>query len=154
VPLLSTGSLDMVAAGSQYTRVEKTRLVAAVPQADRWLNVCARESLDGRNCGRCTKCWRTLYTLEMLGLIGQFGAAFDMARWEGERNRYVVTQLLAGGRQRPLTAEILAYAREHGHRFTPRQRLMALLLRPVPKPLYRLGRSLRRRVTGQKEDIQ
>lgn len=148
LPLLSSGSLDLVAVGSQYTRIEKTRLVAEVPGAERWLNVCATESLDGRNCSQCMKCCRVLYTLEMLGLLERFAGVFDLTRWQRERNRYVVTKLLAGGRKRPLTAEILVHARAQGHRFTPAQRCMALLLRPVPRPLYRLGRSLRRRVTG------
>lgn len=148
VPLLSTGSLDMVASGSQYTRIEKTRRVAEVPGIEHWLNICATESLDGRNCARCPKCCRTLYTLELLGLLDRFAGVFDMDRWRRERNRYVVTQLLARSGHLPLTVEVLEYVRQHGHRYTLYQRLMALLLRPVPRPLYRLGRSLRRRLTG------
>ncbi len=146
VPLLSSGSLNLASVGSQYTRVEKTRRVAAVPDAGRWLNVCATESLDGHNCSHCYKCCRTLYTLEMLGLLDHFSAVFNLARWRRERNRFIVTRLLTGSHPQPLTAEILAHAREHGHGFTAGQRLMGLLLRPVPKPLYRLGRSLRRRI--------
>lgn len=148
VPLLSSGSLTMVSTGSQYSRVEKTRLVATLPQVPRWLNICSTETRDGRNCSRCLKCCRTLYTLEMLGLIGQFAAVFDLDRWERERNRFIVTQLLGSRNRRPLTAEILTYAREHGLRFTAWQQFMALLLRPVPRPLYRLGRSLNRRLAG------
>lgn len=145
VPMLSTETLDAVPAGAQYTRVEKTRALADVPGAERWLNVCATESPDGRNCSACPKCSRTLFTLELLGMAGAFAGVFDLARWERERNRYIVTRILRGGPVLPLTREVIALAREVGYPFTLRQRATALALRPVPRPVYRLGRSLRRR---------
>ncbi len=148
VPMLSTESLDIVSAGGQYSRVDKTRLVADLADASRWLNVCASESADGINCSECLKCCRTLFTLELLGRLDQYAGVFNLARWNRVRDRFVVNHLLGAGPVRPLTAEILACAREQGYRFSWRQRASALLLRPVPAPLRRLGRSLRRRLGG------
>lgn len=148
VPLLSTESLDLVPAGAQHTRVEKTRLVAGLPGASRWLNVCATESLDGRNCSTCLKCCRTLFTLELLGRLDEFADAFDLDRWRRVRNRYISTKVLGKGPVRPLSREILELVEASGFRYSAWQRLAAWLLRPVPRPLYRLGRSIRRRWFG------
>jgi hypothetical protein len=148
VPLLSTESLDLVSAGGQHTRVEKTRLVAGLPGASRWLNVCATESLDGRNCSTCLKCCRTLFTLELLGRLDEFAVSFDLDRWRQVRNRYISTKLLGRGPVRPLSREIHELVRETGFRYSPWQRVASWLLSPVPRPLYRLGRSIRRRWFG------
>jgi hypothetical protein len=148
VNLLSTETLEMHSAGGEHTRVEKTRRVATLPAARRWLNVCGSGRSEGGNCSACLKCCRTLYTLELLGQVEEFGGVFDLDRWRRVRNRYIVTSLLGKGRFRPLTREVLAYARAQGVGFTPWQHLMGLALRPVPKPLYRLGRSIRRRWFG------
>lgn len=148
VPLLSTETLDMVAAGSQHSRVTKTSQVTAVPGASRYLNVCATETADGRNCSTCRKCCRTLFTLELLGQLDQFAEVFRLDAWRHVRHRYICTELLSGGAKRPLTNELLDYANCSGHRFTVRQKLTAAGLRMVPRPIYRLGRSLRRRFTG------
>jgi len=145
LPLLSTETLDFVAAGSQHTRVEKIRDLADVPGAERWLNVCTADRPDGRNCSTCPKCCRTLYTLELLGMVDRFSAAFDMAAWSRERNRYIVQRILNGSPPKRLTREMLDYAEEIGRPFPFRLRATALLLRPVPRLLYRLGRGLRRR---------
>lgn len=148
VPLLSTESLDLVSTGGQYSRVEKTRLIADLPDARRWLNVCATESLDGRNCSTCRKCCRTLFTLELLGRLEEFSGVFDLDRWQRVRNRYISAKVLGKGPVRPLSREILELVEESGFRYSAWQRIAAWLLRVVPRPLYRLGRSIRRRWFG------
>jgi len=147
LPLLSTESLDIVASGGQYRRTTKTALVAELPEVTRWLNVCTTESVDGKNCSICPKCCRTLLTLEILGRLEQFSGTFDLARWRQVRNRYISASILAP-KPRPLRREILKLARDSAYRFSLWQWTAALLLRVVPKPLYRLGRSLRRRIFG------
>ena len=148
VPLLSTESLDLVSVGGQHTRVEKTQAVADLPGASRWLNVCATESQDGRNCSTCRKCCRTLFTLELLGRLDEFAGAFDLDRWRRVRNSYISAKVLGKGPIRPLSREILEQVEASGFRYTAWQRIAAWLLRPVPRPLYRLGRSIRRRWFG------
>lgn len=147
VHLLSTERLDAISTGSQHTRVEKTRLVARVPGAPRWLNVCANVTAGGRNCTTCAKCCRTLLTLELLGELGAFSGTFDLDTWRRVRNRYVSSEVLNRGRPSPFTTEILEYAAGTGHRFTPWQHA-ARALNLLPRPLLRLGRSVRRRWLG------
>jgi hypothetical protein len=147
VHLLSTETLDCVPTGSQHTRVAKTALVARVPGAPRWLNVCANVTAGGRNCSTCAKCCRTLLTLEMLGELDAFAGAFDLGAWRRVRNRYVSSEVLARGRASPFTAEILEYAARTGWRFSAWQQA-ARVLNLLPRPLVRLGRSVRRRWLG------
>lgn len=147
VHLLSTETLDCVSTGSQWTRVEKTARVAGMPEVARWLNVCTNVGAGGRNCSTCTKCCRTLLTLELLGRIESFEAAFDLRAWRRARNRFVSAEVLNGRAASPFTREIREYARAIGWRFTPWQRAAAAL-NLLPRPVVKLGRSLRRRLTG------
>lgn len=147
VHLLSTETLDAVSTGAQHTRVAKTGLVARVPGAPRWLNVCTSVAAGGRNCSTCGKCARTLLTLELLGELPAFAGAFDLDAWRRVRNRYVSSEVLNRGRASPFTAEIREYAAQSGHRFTAWQHA-ARALNLLPRPVVRLGRSVRRRWLG------
>jgi hypothetical protein len=145
VHLLSTESLDCVASGSQYTRVEKTRFIAEMPAARRWLNVCTTVAAEGSNCGRCTKCLRVMFTLEMLGLQASFSDRFDWQLWQQQRNRYISGWVLQPN-QLPLTREMQEYARASGYRLSLWQRFMAVVLWATPRPIHKLFASLRRRL--------
>jgi hypothetical protein len=147
VHLLSTDSLDCISTGSQWTRVEKTARVLGMPGAARWLNVCTNVAADGRNCSACTKCCRTLLTLEMLGSLEPFASVFDLATWRRARNRFVSAEVLNRRDPSPFTREIREHARASGWRFTPWQRA-ATALNLLPRPVRKLGRSLRRQLAG------
>lgn len=147
VHLLSTETLDCLSTGGQHSRVEKTALVARVPGATRWLNVCTNVAAGGRNCSTCAKCCRTLLTLEMLGELDEFAGVFDLAAWRRIRNRYVSSEVLARGRSSPFTIEIREHAARHGYRFSAWQHA-ARALNLLPRPVVRLGRSVRRRWLG------
>lgn len=135
VHLLSTETLDFIASGAQYTRVEKTARIARMPGAERWLSVCIDEDGDGGNCSVCLKCCRTLITLELLGELPRFEKAFDLARWAKVRTRYIRRTLLADA-DGPFGREIREAYRASGQRFRRRDRLVGNLLRLHP----RLGR--------------
>lgn len=91
LPLLSTGQCTLVSACAGLTRVEKTRLVAALPEAASLLDVCTRpwERAAGTpaNCSHCGKCIRTLFTLEALGRLEAFAAVFDLDLFRARRDR-------------------------------------------------------------------
>jgi hypothetical protein len=64
--LYSTGRTTFVHDGASSDRVEKTELVSRSPVARRHLRVCYH-SQEGDNCSRCSKCYRTMLTLHLLG---------------------------------------------------------------------------------------
>jgi hypothetical protein len=82
-PLWSGRRMEVIHDDSGFGRVEKTALVAGVPEALAGLNVCdIRVEGEGyRNCSRCPKCLRTMTTLDLFGVADpQAAPTFD---WGG-----------------------------------------------------------------------
>jgi hypothetical protein len=80
-PLLSSSTMRIVHDGAEFTRIDKTRFIAASDIAQRHLRVCSIRESDG-NCSNCNKCLRTMTTLYLLGALNSFhtfdAAAFDV----------------------------------------------------------------------------
>lgn len=126
VHLLSTETLEFILSGAQVSRFEKTRQIAVSGIANRWLNVCTMFSEDGKNCSTCTKCCRTLFSLELLGSIEKFAEVFNLDKWRKARNRYIITMILRNGD--PLARELKENAQAVGYKFPLWQKAAALLL--------------------------
>ena len=94
-PLLGTENMEVILSDPVMTRVEKTRYIADFPITKKYLDVCwAVQMSNGKvfqeqgtellrnkkkkNCGRCSKCLRTMLTLDLLGLMQQYEGQFDM----------------------------------------------------------------------------
>ena len=70
--LWSTEQLEIAHVGGALSRIERTRLIADDPVAQRSLRVCW-ENRDGMyNCGRCRKCLLTTIPLEVFGARESF----------------------------------------------------------------------------------
>ena len=70
---LSTESLNFIL--SDYaTRLEKTITIADDKLAQKYLDVC----FCFNSCGKCSKCIRTLVTLDIIGKVDQFREIFDV----------------------------------------------------------------------------
>lgn len=70
---LSTESLEFIL--SDYaTRLEKTIAIADDKLAQKYLDVC----FCFNSCGKCSKCIRTLVTLDIIGKVDQFREIFDV----------------------------------------------------------------------------
>ena len=126
LPMLSTDTLDMMSAGSERTRVEKTIHLADFPITYKTLDVCVREG-DERNCSVCKKCMRTLLTLDIAGLLEKYADSFDLARYRSQRDRYVEAIL---PRTDDLIREIFDYADNAGVRFSKKTYIRAWLKNP------------------------
>lgn len=75
-PLLSSATTKFIHDGAGFNRVEKTELVAKSEAALSSLQVCW-ETRGYRNCGGCSKCYITMTTLFLLGVLdrcSRFGA--------------------------------------------------------------------------------
>ncbi|MGA2801098.1 MAG: hypothetical protein ABSE97_01800 [Verrucomicrobiota bacterium] len=84
--MLSTESLDLYSSGCQYTRVQKTAIIAGYEPTQRYLDVCVS---GVGNCSSCSKCMRTLFTLEMLGAIDQYSNIFDLAVYQANKAAFI-----------------------------------------------------------------
>lgn len=143
LPVLSTPRLELRCVGQEYTRVEKTRRVAALPIAHRHLDVCVSPDGDGAagvNCSRCFKCLRTLLTLELLGRLEAFEGVFNLPQYRVARTGYVARLLAGEGAE--LGREILDLMQESGFRPSTHQRARAAaysLWTRMPAPVRRLA---------------
>lgn len=76
----STESLSFIL--SDYvTRAEKTIAIADDKLAQKYLDVC----FCFNNCGKCSKCIRTLVTLDIIGKVDQFSGLFDVEHFKQHR---------------------------------------------------------------------
>lgn len=76
---LSTESTHFYSSLAIHGRAGRTRICAASPLAHRHLNVCLDKV---QNCGRCLKCVRTMFMLELMGKLDAFAPVFDLAEWK------------------------------------------------------------------------
>jgi hypothetical protein len=92
-PLFSTTGLDFVLDGSSFSRAEKTALIAKSGLALNQLKVCNAVRLS-TNCCACEKCYRSMATLEALGVLDQcesFSKGFSTALLE---NLYIGSTII------------------------------------------------------------
>jgi len=84
--MLSTESVNLFSTCPNFTRVDKTRLVAKFEPAYKYLNVCTRSAY---NCGKCKKCLRTLFTLELIGALENFKSLFNLKSYYLNRSNFI-----------------------------------------------------------------
>lgn len=106
-PACSTSRLRLVSVGMSYPRVEKTRVVSRHAVTHDMLDVCTKSRVKGGNCSACWKCLRTMLTLDVLGRLDSYAGVFNLRRYRWLRPIYAV---FLWGSDRPLSAEVLAFA--------------------------------------------
>lgn len=67
-PLWSTEGTEVRQDGADLDRIQRTAIVASHDASVRWLKVCWQGRTAG-NCGRCTKCLRTMTALAAAGVL-------------------------------------------------------------------------------------
>jgi hypothetical protein len=106
LPLSSTSGLELISHGAKYTRVEKTLKVAKYSISYENHNVCSKG--DGtNNCSMCSKCLRTLLTLDIAGLINHYDNIFDIKIYRKKRINNMSRVLIS---KDPLLTEIVDFA--------------------------------------------
>lgn len=118
VPLISTENLDFISAGDAHSRVVKTKIVSDFPLSYTTLDVCANYERDNeKNCSVCSKCFRTMFTLELLGKLELYSACFDFSKYYSIRWGYILRLL---HRNSTFDRELKQLAHEVGWRFPKR----------------------------------
>ena len=145
-PLLATEKLRVGAAGAGLNRIDKLRLIAPNPEAQRRLNVCVSPAGKARptttlNCSVCWKCVQTLMVLEALGQIDAFAPVFDIGFYRANRRRLLQNLSdFAHSNNFLGTIEQMAFARSHG----------VAVLGPRSRPEQTLRRVARKVLRGGK----
>ena len=78
IPLIHTEKLELILDGSQYKRSKKTENIADWEFAQKHLNVCVNPDATAKNCSCCSKCFRTLMPLDVMGKLEKFDSVFDL----------------------------------------------------------------------------
>lgn len=142
LPLLSTDTMDAISVGSDLTRVEKTKKVADIRDSYDSLDVCfiTHRSESFMNCSGCEKCFRTMFTLDLLGCVERYASVFDLDYYKKRRNVYL-SELL--GRRDPLAMEIKQLMKERGISFPIKSYIIHYLgILIIVRSLRRLAREL------------
>ena len=136
--LFSTESMECVLAGSELSRIEKTKKVASLEASYKHLYVCTDTSLDEvKNCSVCFKCARTLLTLEMLGLQHLYKDVFDIEKYNKIKRFYIESILYD---KDPFGKEILQLAAENNYRIPTISKFLGM------KYVFPVTQSIRRKV--------
>ncbi len=71
-PLWSTDTTTLIHYGDGISRVEKAKVLANNPMAQKHLRVCMENRNGAYNCGKCEKCVRTMLALHLAGALSKF----------------------------------------------------------------------------------
>lgn len=147
-PLFSTRSLTIKHDGASFDRVEKTLFVARCSMALSHLHVCW-QSQSASNCGVCSKCLRTMATLQLLN-TPQDAAPFPVEF----KTENLAALFIGSGHDEVFIREIWAHSRRLGNRpihtaaarALQRSRRLRTLFELVERApvLWRFGPTLRR----------
>lgn len=83
VQFFSTENINFYISNRNWTRMEKVKRVAELPEAYDNLQVCL---VSSKNCGVCSKCKRTLMNLDVLGedVLKRFSKSFDIETYKND----------------------------------------------------------------------
>lgn len=134
VHLLSTDCTTIYISESNLNRVEKTKILANNPLAQKFLYVCAADIYNVKhgtsykkdtapNCSECIKCERTLLTLDFLGVLQKYVGRFDLNKYNKSRQK-LIDDVVIKGRGDHFKEEIYALMLEKNFKFSMRQRIL------------------------------
>lgn len=109
LPLISTDSIHFYSASKSLERFEKTAMLTEYTPSYKHLSVCWR---GGKNCGYCSKCIRTMVTLDLLGALDKYAEVFDMELFQARRSDLYV-RVYQKRKQDPFYEEIAQYMEKH-----------------------------------------
>lgn len=136
VPYASTKAIRFYHSGSETNRIGKVRYIAKNPIVQKSLTVCG--SLDGKNCGQCVKCLRTMAEINALGYLDDFSESFPVENYKRKSTIYLAKEIAID--HPPFTTDILKEMKEQGKK-------VPLIIYPLAylwyRPIYRLRAKLK-----------
>ncbi|WP_292992837.1 hypothetical protein [Nitrosomonas sp.] len=111
LPLLSTESLEFIPDGTQYNRLEKTIHITNYEPVRRYLNVCVGSQESHENCSVCSKCCRTLMTLDLIGKLDEYTHLFDIKKYKKKAELEYVCQQVARQHEDPFAQALVGLAK-------------------------------------------
>ena len=142
LPLLSTENIAIFSHGTTMTRVEKTKLITALPETYKYLDVCVDE-LDEKNCSNCSKCRRTMATLDILEKLYLYSHVFDLNLYY-KNKRYIFFDLLLD--KSSIAKEVISFAKQVNYAIPSFSKFSSKVsARAMPHLPYRIKKALLKR---------
>lgn len=114
LPNISLESLKFYVSGFELLRMDKIKIIASNPVVQKYLNVC---SYGKENCGKCTKCKRTMLNLDLIGRLYDFRQAFpDMSYYKKYRWK-LTTEIREAKKNDCFGYEMRQYAKQNNISF-------------------------------------
>ena len=139
----STENVIFYSTGVEKTRLEKIEYIAKEPVVQENLSVCATEVSgigklrDGKiNCGRCTKCLRTLSELYVIDKVQEFEPSFEIEGFINSPQKSLAQMTCSNGRE--FYGEIIAGLKKQ-NKIGVEYYLWRLILAPI----YHMKKKLR-----------
>lgn len=76
VPLVSINGLKFYHSGSELSRIQKVEYIADNKIVQKGITPCGKD--NGKNCGKCCKCRRTMGELYAIGMLNYYESAFPI----------------------------------------------------------------------------
>ena len=87
LPCFSISNLKIISESAELNRLEKTKQIIDIPIVQKYLHVCIEKPY---NCGVCSKCRRTLVTIDLLGKLDKYETVFDIDYYKKHRDEYYI----------------------------------------------------------------
>lgn len=112
LPLMHSEKMQLVSDGGQYTRSEKTQMIADWDISKKYLNVCCLKT-QANNCSECTKCVRTLTALSALGKLDDYKNVFDIEKFKKQEFKHKCELVFQNGKEAFYT-DNYNFCKKHG----------------------------------------
>lgn len=124
LPNISLHNLKFYVSGFELLRMDKIKMIASNQVVQKYLNVC---SYGKENCGKCTKCRRTMLNLDLIGSLDDFKQAFpDMSHYRKYRWKYITTDVREAKTSDCFGFEMRRYAKDNNISFGWKSNLLHL----------------------------
>jgi hypothetical protein len=104
----------------QVSRFKKTEFISQYRVAQKYLSTCWRAAPA---CGICSKCIRTLTSLDVLGRLDAFSNVFDIESYKANREYFLGYLVTKGLRGDDYFSPVLKHCRETGFALPPKLEL-------------------------------
>lgn len=142
-PNFSTDNTRIYVANPNMSRFEKTRFICENDLVKKYLNVCWHDEivndernaeyvkyikLEKNNCSICSKCRRTLLTLDLLGAVKEFSNVFDLKTYYKNKDKYIA-YCLYSSKKDAFNKEISEYMKKNNYNVSLKSRMYLMALK-------------------------
>jgi len=127
---ISLDKLTFYSSGAETTRIGKTKFIADNPIAQKNLSVCPIDT--EKNCGRCSKCLRTVIQLYLTSNLEKFETSFDIEDFKKHKIlRFAMFLANKSAKIHGYRKAVVDISKESGVKIPKSSYILAFFLKPL-----------------------